>query len=85
MKTSPICKLRWHASASATDILRSTMKELATAEHWPGIPMDPDNTPYQLTIDGRVEVANPDDFPFITKGTPPGYKPSGLPKFHTQS
>jgi hypothetical protein len=29
-------------------------------------------------------VQNPDDFPFNTKGAPPGYKP-GPAKFHTKS
>ncbi|HEY1263622.1 MAG TPA: hypothetical protein VGF06_08865 [Terriglobales bacterium] len=41
----------------------------------PGIPIDPARKPYKLMPDGRVEVRNPDDIPFITKGTPPGYKP----------
>ena len=57
--------------------------EVAAAEHLRGIPLDPDGNPYELSLDGQVLVANPDDFPFITKGTPPGYKP-GPPKFHTQ-
>jgi len=62
-----------------------SMVELATAEHWPGLPLDPDNVPYQMTLSGNIVVDNPDDFPFITKGIPEGYKPSGLPKFHAQS
>ena len=62
--------------------LPAGMQELAAAENLPGIPVDPDGKRYQLTNDGRVLVQNPDDFPFITKGTPPGYKPSALPKFH---
>jgi hypothetical protein len=37
------------------------------------IPMDPLGHTYLLTNDGRVEVRTPDDFPFLTKGTPPGY------------
>ena len=57
--------------------------ELAAAEHLTGFPVDPDGAPYDLTFDGRVQVANPDNFPFITKGLPPGYKP-GPPKFHTK-
>ena len=60
----------------------TSMWELAAAEHWRGVPVDPDGAPYELSLDGQVLVANPDDFPFITKGTPPGYKP-GLPKFHS--
>src|SRR5579863_3708624 len=64
--------------------LPSGMEELAAAEHLPGIPADPDGNAYQLTPEGRVQVENPDDFPFITRGMPPGYKPSALPKFHSK-
>jgi len=67
-----------------TGRLPSSMSELAAAEHLPGIPVDPDGKPYLLTSEGRVLVQNPDDFSFITKGTPPGYKPSAA-KFHTRS
>jgi tetratricopeptide (TPR) repeat protein len=63
----------------------SSMAELAIAEHLPGIPFDPDGHPYILTLDGRIQVENPDDFSFITKGLPPGYKPPALSKFHTRS
>ena len=58
----------------------TSMWELAAAEHWADVPADPRGVPYTLALDGQVLVANPDDFPFITKGTPPGYKP-GRPKF----
>lgn len=61
----------------------TSMWELATAEHWTGVPVDPDGIPYELSLDGHILVANPDDFPFITQGTPPGYTP-GLPKFHSK-
>jgi tetratricopeptide (TPR) repeat protein len=37
------------------------------------IPVDPLGHTYKLTSDGRVEVRTPDDFPFLTKGLPPGY------------
>jgi tetratricopeptide (TPR) repeat protein len=63
--------------------LPATLWELAAAEHAAGIPLDPDGNPYILTVDGQVQVTNPDDFPFITKGLPPGYVP-GPPKFHTK-
>jgi hypothetical protein len=66
-----------------TGRLPSSMWELVSAEGMPGIPVDPDGNPYVMTVDGRIEVQNPDDFPFITKGQPPGYKRSGLPKFHS--
>jgi len=61
-----------------------SMPELVMAEHLPGFPVDPDGNPYQLTLDGQVQVQNPDDFPFITKGLPPAYKPPP-PTFHTQN
>jgi hypothetical protein len=31
--------------------------------------------------DGRIELRKPEDFSFVEKGLPPGYKP-GPPKFH---
>src|SRR5215467_5789958 len=61
----------------------TSMWELAAAEHWAEVPADPDGVPYTLSLDGQVLVANPDDFPFITKGTPPGYEP-GRPKFDSK-
>jgi hypothetical protein len=61
----------------------TSLWEVAAAEHLRGVPVDPDGVPYELSLDGQVLVANPDDFPFITKGTPPGYKP-GPPKFHAK-
>ena len=60
-----------------------TMWELASAEHLPGVPVDPDGNPYELTLDGRVMIHQPDDFPFATKGLPPGYKPGPI-KFHSK-
>jgi hypothetical protein len=39
-----------------------------------GVPLDPTGRPYQIMPAGRIELANPDDIPFITKGTPPGYR-----------
>jgi|ERR1700722_4140063 len=67
-----------------TGRLPASMVELAAAEHLPGIPTDPDGNPYDLTLEGRVQVEKPDDFPFATKGLPPGYKPSAKPTFHTK-
>jgi tetratricopeptide (TPR) repeat protein len=66
-----------------TGRLPSSMSELVAAEHLPAIPVDPDGKPYVLTSEGRVLVQNPDDFSFISKGTPPGYKPPPAAKFHT--
>jgi hypothetical protein len=64
-----------------TGRLPANMQELAAAEHLPGFPVDPDSQPYYLDPEGRVLVQNPDDFPYITAGTPPGYK-SGPAKPH---
>ena len=65
--------------------LPTSLWELAAAEHLGGIPVDPDGNPYILSFDGQVQVSKPEDFPFITKGIPPDYKPSGPPKFHGDS
>src|SRR3984957_19377734 len=65
-----------------TGRLPASMAELVAAENLAGTPVDPDGHPYKLTPEGRVEIRVPDDFPFVTKGLPPGYKP--IPKFHSQ-
>ena len=57
----------------------TSLWEVVSAEHWRGIPVDPDGNSYELSLDGQVLVAHPDDFPFITMGVPPGYQP-GTPK-----
>jgi tetratricopeptide (TPR) repeat protein len=64
--------------------LPASMAELAAAEHLPGVPTDPDGDAYTLTPQGRVMVENPENFPFISQGLPPGYKPSALPRFHSK-
>lgn len=64
--------------------LPASIAELATAEHLPGIPVDPDGQEYKLDPEGRVLVQNPDDFPFITTGTPTGYQ-APPPKFHAKN
>jgi hypothetical protein len=61
--------------------LPASMAEVAAAAHLRAFPADPDGQPYKLDADGRVLVQNPDDFPFITKGLPPGYQPPP-PRFH---
>ncbi len=55
--------------------------ELEAAGLLSGTPRDPLGHPYRLMPDGRVELVTPDDFPFIQKGTPPGYVPPLAPKF----
>jgi hypothetical protein len=64
-----------------TGRLPASMSELVAAEGLAGTAADPDGHPYKLTPEGRVEVRVPDDFPFATKGLPPGYKPAL--KFHS--
>ena len=61
----------------------TSLWEVVMAEQWRGIPVDPDGNPYELSFDGQVLVQNPENFAFIKKGLPPGYKP-GPPKFHTE-
>jgi hypothetical protein len=60
--------------------LPSGMPELAATNLLPGLPADPDGVPYILTPGGHVLVQNPENFPFVTEGVPPGYK-TPLPKF----
>jgi len=60
-----------------TGRLPFSMSELCAAEHLPGIPVDPDGHPYRMTSEGRILVEHPENFPFITKGMPPGYKRPG--------
>jgi hypothetical protein len=64
-----------------TGRLPASMAELVAAEKLAGTPVDPGGHPYKLTPEGRVEIRVPDDFPFASKGLPPGYKPQ--PKYHT--
>jgi tetratricopeptide (TPR) repeat protein len=58
-----------------TGRLPASMAELAEAESIPGIPIDPDGQPYKLTPEGRIELRDPENFPFATRGLPPGFKP----------
>lgn len=54
--------------------------DLVRAGYLPGVPLDPVGHPYRLVAGGKVEVAVPDDLPFITKGLPPGVQASEQPK-----
>jgi tetratricopeptide (TPR) repeat protein len=58
----------------------SSFADLQAAGLLRAFPVDPFGHTYKLAADGRVEVRDPDEFPFITKGTPPGYVPPA-PKF----
>jgi tetratricopeptide (TPR) repeat protein len=56
-----------------TGRLPENFAELAGAEGLRGIPLDPDGRPYKMTAKGRIELRDPDAFPFATQGLPPGY------------
>lgn len=58
----------------------STFSDLQAAGMLRALPVDPLGQTYKLVPGGRVEVREPDEFPFITRGTPPGYVPPP-PKF----
>jgi tetratricopeptide (TPR) repeat protein len=58
----------------------SSFSELEATGMLRALPVDPLGHLYQLAPEGRVEVREPDKFPFIEKGTPPGYTPPS-PKF----
>jgi len=51
-------------------------KQLVDAGVIRGMPLDPTGIPYQLKLDGSIEVYQYDRFPFIQKGLPPGKKSS---------
>jgi tetratricopeptide (TPR) repeat protein len=67
-----------------TGRLPITMFELVSAEGIAGIPEDPDGSAYLLTLDGHIQLQHPDDFPFATRGFPPGYKAPIRPTFHVK-
>jgi hypothetical protein len=58
--------------------LPSGWSELISTGMLRRVPVDPKNNSYRL-VGGRVEVAQPDLFPFITRGLPPGREPGDLP------
>jgi tetratricopeptide (TPR) repeat protein len=58
----------------------ASFAEMNTAGLIRGIPLDPLGNPYKLTSDGHVLLRNPDDFPFVEKGLPPGYVAPRVPK-----
>ncbi len=62
-----------------TGVAPSSFNVLISAGILRGVPVDPDGKPYKLLADGRIELRNPDDFPYVEKGLPPGYR-SGPPK-----
>jgi len=58
----------------------TTFSDLEAANLLRGIPTDPLGHTYKLMPDGRVEVREPDDLPFLKKGIPIGYIPPRIPK-----
>jgi hypothetical protein len=65
-----------------TGRLPSSFSELLAAEGIRGVPLDPDGHPYRFTPEGRILLQQPDDYPFATRGFPPGYQPPV--RFHEQ-
>jgi tetratricopeptide (TPR) repeat protein len=63
-----------------TGRLPASFSDLMSAGLLRGVPLDPFGHPYKISADGRVEVRQPDNFPFIEKGTPPGYVAPAMPK-----
>jgi len=59
----------------------ASFAEMEAAGFLRGIPVDPLGQTYELKPDGRVQVRDPDDLPFIEKGLPPGYIPPKKPRF----
>ncbi len=60
--------------------LPTTTGDLERAGFIHGTPTDPKNHPYKLLADGRIEVQDPKEIPFITKGLPPGMSPPQPPR-----
>ncbi|HEV7219514.1 MAG: tetratricopeptide repeat protein [Terriglobales bacterium] len=58
----------------------SSFSELGSAGMLRGTPLDPLGAPYKLVAEGKVEVTDPDDLPFIQKGLSIGYIPLPKPK-----
>lgn len=58
-----------------TGQLPSSMADIERAGFIHGTPVDPNQHPYQLMPDGRIEVQSPESILYITKGLPLGMKP----------
>jgi|HubBroStandDraft_6_1064221.scaffolds.fasta_scaffold537142_1 hypothetical protein len=57
-----------------------SMVELVRTGFLAGMPIDPKGHAYKLMADGRIEVQNPENIFFITKGLPPGVDPPQPPR-----
>ncbi len=60
--------------------LPASMNDLERAGFLGGTPLDPKGHPYMLMADGRIEVQDPQNLYFITKGLPPGMNPPQPPR-----
>jgi tetratricopeptide (TPR) repeat protein len=60
--------------------LPASMGDLERAGFIHGTPLDPKEHPYKLMPDGRIEVQDPKNIYFITKGLPPGMGPPQPPR-----
>ncbi len=60
--------------------LPASMGDLQRAGFIGGTPADPKGRPYKLMPDGRIEVQDPKNLYFITKGLPPGEAPPQPPR-----
>jgi hypothetical protein len=58
--------------------LPASWQELISAGLLYGLPVDPRGDVYRL-VDGRIQIAEPDHFPFITRGLPPGAETGDVP------
>ena len=93
LKSNAVKRLRALDSDQAVEVLQGEVDRytemhgqppnswgaLIAAKQLRGVPRDPMGNLYALR-NGRVEVGDPDNFPFITKGLPPGKEPSVIPK-----
>ena len=57
----------------------SSLSDLERAGYIHGTPIDPKGHRYKLMADGRIEVQDPEQIYFITKGLPPGAAPPQPP------
>lgn len=57
-----------------------SFREMETAGLLRSTPVDPVDNEYQLDAQGNVFIADPENFPFVEKGLPPGYVPRSVPR-----
>jgi tetratricopeptide (TPR) repeat protein len=63
-----------------TGRLPASFLDMAAAGLLRGVPEDPLGKPYRLTPNGKVEVTDPDDLPFVQNGLPADYVDPVVPK-----